>query len=43
MNKIIIVSNIQDKIPPPEKMRAEKRRGEGGVGQAKKYTQKRKD
>lgn len=40
MNKIIIVSNIQDKIPPPEKMRAEKG---GGGGQAKKYTQKRKD
>ena len=42
MNKIIIVSNIQDKIPPPEKMRVEKGRGRGRT-QAKKYTQKRKD
>lgn len=32
MNKIIIVSNIQDKIPPPEKMRAEKGGGRRRTG-----------
>lgn len=40
MNKIIIASNIQDKIPPREKMREWERTREE---EAKKYTQKRKD
>lgn len=43
MNKIIIVSNIQDKIPPREKMRGGEEKGSEGVDRERQKSTHRRE